>query len=80
MANHNLPTIASTYVNVLAEIDGRLDDIAMAFNTEHTASTNIPTNTNGLVLASSKARSIPIPPFSWTLIVRILIILDIQLV
>ena len=45
MANHNLPTIASTYVNVLAEIDGRLDDIAMAFNTEHTASTNIPTNT-----------------------------------
>lgn len=45
MANHNLPTIASTYVNVLAEIDGRLDDIAMGFNTDHTASTNIPTNT-----------------------------------
>ena len=45
MANHNLPTIASTYVNVLAEIDGRLDDIAMGFNTDHTASSNVPTNT-----------------------------------
>lgn len=45
MANHSLPTIASTYVNVLAEIDGRLDDIAMGFNTDHTASTNAPTYT-----------------------------------
>jgi hypothetical protein len=44
MADHNLPTVSSTYTNVLAQIDARLDDIALGLNSAHVAATNLPTN------------------------------------
>jgi hypothetical protein len=45
MANHSLPTLSSTYTNVLLELGGRLTDISLGYNTATTAATNIPTNT-----------------------------------
>ena len=45
MADHNLPTVASTYTNVLAQIDARLDDIALGLNSAHVTATNLPVNT-----------------------------------
>jgi len=44
MADHNLPTVASTYTNVLAQIDARLDDIALGLNSAHVTATNLPVN------------------------------------
>jgi hypothetical protein len=44
MADHNLPTVSSTYTNVLAQIDARLDDIALGLNSAHVAATNLPVN------------------------------------
>lgn len=44
MADHNLPTVASTYTNVLSQIDARLDDIALGLNSAHVTATNLPTN------------------------------------
>lgn len=44
MADHNLPTVASTYTNVLAQIDARLDDIALGLNSVYVTATNLPVN------------------------------------
>lgn len=43
MADHNLPTIVSTYADVLIQLDARLDDISRSFSTEYTAPTNLTT-------------------------------------
>lgn len=45
MADHSLPVLTSTYANTLSELDGRLDDISLGFNTAYVAATNPPTNT-----------------------------------
>jgi len=44
MANHNLPTLTSTYVNFRAELDGRLVDLAQGLDPAVTAVTNPPAN------------------------------------
>lgn len=44
MADHNLPTTTSTYVNVLAQISARLSDIAQGLNSGTTSPTNLPNN------------------------------------
>lgn len=43
MANHNLPSLVSTYSNFVAELDARLDDISKMFDVA--GAINIPTNT-----------------------------------
>lgn len=44
MANHNLPTTTSTYVNFVSELDARLDDLAVEFDPAVVTVTNMPTN------------------------------------
>jgi hypothetical protein len=44
MANHNLPTLSSTYTNFLGELDARLDDLAVGLDPAATSATNVPTN------------------------------------
>jgi hypothetical protein len=44
MANHNLPTLTSTYSNFVSELDGRLDDLALGLDPATTTATNVPTN------------------------------------
>ena len=44
MANHNLPTITSTYTNFITELDARLDDTAIGFDPAFTTATNLATN------------------------------------
>jgi len=44
MANHNLPTLTSTYVNFRAELDGRLVDLAQGLDPAVTDVTNPPAN------------------------------------
>ncbi len=44
MANHSLPTASSNYTNVLSELDGRLDDLAVGLDPAVTTATNVPTN------------------------------------
>lgn len=45
MADHNKPTVASVYDNMISEIDGRLDDIAQGFDVG--TPTNVPTSAIG---------------------------------
>jgi hypothetical protein len=54
MANHNLPSVTSNYVDVLSELDGRLDDIAKGFDPANTSATNVPTNSIRWNSASNK--------------------------
>jgi hypothetical protein len=54
MANHNLPTVTSNYVDVLSELDGRLDDIAKGLDPANTTATNVPTNSIRWSSASNK--------------------------
>lgn len=44
MADHSKPVLASTYTNVLSELDGRLDDLALGLDSVNTTATNLPTN------------------------------------
>lgn len=44
MANHNLPTITSTYTNFITELDARLDDAAIGYDPALTTATNLATN------------------------------------
>lgn len=44
MADHNKPTLSSTYSNFITEVDGRLDDIAVGLDPAVTTATNVPTN------------------------------------
>lgn len=44
MANHALPTTASTYANYTAELDARLDDLAVGMDPAVVTVTNPPTN------------------------------------
>jgi hypothetical protein len=53
MANHNLPTVTSGYLNFVSELNGRLVDGAAAFDPAFVTVTNPPTNT---VRFSSSAR------------------------
>lgn len=54
MANHNLPTLTSTYTNFLSELDGRLDDLAVGLDPAVTTVTNPPTNSIRWVAASNR--------------------------
>jgi len=54
MANWQLPTTASTYVNYTAELDARLDDLALGLDPALTTATNVPTGTIRWVSASAK--------------------------
>jgi hypothetical protein len=54
MANHNLPTLTSTYANFVTEMDARMDDISIGFDPALTTATNIATGTIRWVSASSK--------------------------
>lgn len=54
MANWNLPTTASTYVNYTTELDARLDDLALGLDPALVTVTNAPTNTIRWSSASSK--------------------------
>ena len=54
MANHNLPTSTSTYLNFIAEVSGRLVDAAVAFDPAFTTVTNPPTNTVRLNSSASR--------------------------
>jgi hypothetical protein len=54
MANWQLPTTASTYVNYTTELDARLDDLAYGLDPAVTTVTNAPTNTIRWTSASSK--------------------------
>lgn len=44
MADHNKPTVDSTYTNFVAELDGRLDDLALMYDPATTAPTNVQVN------------------------------------
>lgn len=44
MANHNLPTLASTYANFVTEVNGRLSDLAQGLDPAVTSVTNPPVN------------------------------------
>jgi len=54
MANHNLPTLTSTYTNFITELDGRLDDISIGFDPALTTATNLVTGAIRWSSASSK--------------------------
>jgi hypothetical protein len=54
MANHNLPTLTSTYANFVNEMDARMDDISIGFDPALTTVTNMATGTIRWVAASNK--------------------------
>lgn len=54
MANWQLPTTASTYVNYTAELDARLDDLALGLDPALVTVTNPPTNSQRWTSATSK--------------------------
>ena len=54
MANHNLPTLTSTYADFVTEMDARMDDISIGFDPALTAVTNQATGTIRWVAASNK--------------------------
>jgi hypothetical protein len=54
MANHNLPTLTSTYANFVTEMDARMDDISIGFDPALTTVTNMATGTIRWVAASNK--------------------------
>lgn len=44
MADHSKPTVTSTYVNFVSELDTRFDDLAVGLDPAVTTATNLPTN------------------------------------
>lgn len=54
MANHNLPTLTSTYANFVNEMDARMDDISIGFDPALTTATNMATGTICWMSASNK--------------------------
>jgi hypothetical protein len=54
MANHNLPTQSSTYVNFVTELDSRFDDLCLGLDPARTTMTNLPTNSVGWSSAGNK--------------------------
>lgn len=54
MANHSLPTLTSTYTQVLSELDARMDDIAIGFDPARTTATNMPVGTISWVSVANK--------------------------
>lgn len=54
MANHNLPTLTSTYANFVSEMDARMDDISIGFDPVLTTATNFPSGTVRWVSGSNK--------------------------
>lgn len=54
MADHNKPTITSTYANFVTELDTRLDDVSAAFDPAYTSPTNVPSNTVRFSSAAAK--------------------------
>lgn len=54
MANWQLPTTASTYVNYTTELDARLDDLAYGLDPALTTVSNVPTNAQRWTSAASK--------------------------
>jgi hypothetical protein len=54
MANHNLPTLTSTYANFVQEMDARMDDISIGFDPALTTVTNQATGTIRWVASTNK--------------------------
>lgn len=54
MADHNKPTVTSLYANFVAELDARLDDLALMLDPAKTTASNIPTGAIRWDSASSK--------------------------
>jgi len=54
MADHNKPTITSTYANFVTELDARLDDLAIQLDPAYTTVTNPIVNSCRWVSASNK--------------------------
>lgn len=54
MANHNLPTLTSTYAAFVTELDARFDDLALGLDPAVTTATNVPTNAVRWTSASNK--------------------------
>jgi hypothetical protein len=54
MADHNKPTLTSTYANFVTEVDGRLDDLAKGYDPAKTTVTNPQTDAIRWNSASSK--------------------------
>ena len=54
MANHNLPTLTSTYANFVTEMDARMDDISIGFDPALTTVTNQAIGTIRWIAASNK--------------------------
>lgn len=54
MADHSLPTTATSYLNVLSNIDGRIDDALLGLDPATTSPANVPTNSIRWTSASAK--------------------------
>lgn len=54
MANHNLPTLTSSYTNFISELDARLDDISIGLDPALTTATNLATGSIRWTSASNK--------------------------
>ena len=54
MADHSKPTVTSLYSNFVAELDARLDDLAVMLDPARTTTSNIPTGAIRWASASSK--------------------------
>lgn len=54
MANHNLPTLTSTYAAFATELDARFDDLAVGLDPAVTTATNVPSSTVRWTSASNK--------------------------
>lgn len=54
MADHNKPTVTSTYADFVTELDGRFDDLARGIDPAYTSPTNVPTNAYRFNSAASK--------------------------
>ena len=54
MANHNLPTLTSTYANFITEMDARMDDISMGFDPALTTATNLAVGSIRWIAANNK--------------------------
>ena len=54
MANHNLPTLTSTYADFVAQMDSRMDDISIGFEPTLTTVSNVAIGTIRWVAASNK--------------------------
>ena len=65
MANHNLPTLTSTYANFVTEMDARMDDISIGFDPALTTVTNQANGTIRWVAASNKWEKWTTSTSSW---------------